>query len=556
MGSLYLNGNHGLPTKNWTCQWDANMLNEMKLCNDDLLHFAENYFYIINVDEGKQKITLYDCQKRVLNSFLENRRVSVVASRQIGKALDIDTPIPTPDGFKSNGELVKGDVVLGSNGLPCNVTHAHDVMYDRECYELVFDNGDRIITDADHNWYTQSRTERKRHCIGSVKTTKEILNTLTCGRKVVEPMHRIKISSPINYPERELALHPYVLGVWLGDGSSGCARIHCDVNDKEELKTHILNSGINITDTGDDRCYIGLIGDKKWSSDCPTKALRKLNVLNNKHIPQEYLFSSIEQRRELLRGLMDTDGFINKGGVCQFYSSNIILHENVKQLVSSLGVKWSSTSKFPKIKDKVYDEHFILTFTPTFECFKFERKKTRQRLEIKSDRSTFLYIKEVNPVKSRPVRCITVDSEDSLFLAGHSYIPTHNSTMLTIFALWLASFNKDQNIFILANKEETAKMLLDRVRMAYEEMPNWIKPPIKELNKTALVFENGSAIRTSTTSSQGIRGQAVSCVDGSSVVTIRDKDNGNVFDISTKELAEILERDGEILSYKIVEEDD
>jgi len=82
------------------------------------------------------------------------------------------------------------------------------------------------------------------------------------------------------------------------------------------------------------------------------------------------------------------------------------------------------------------------------------------------------------------------------------------TTIVTIFALWTALFKKDQNIFVLANKEDTAKMILSRIRMAYEQMDNWIKSPIKEFTKTKMVFGNDSSINTAATSEQGIRGQA------------------------------------------------
>ncbi len=556
---IYLSNNTRLPTNNWSCEWTPEMVEEMKKCKDDIIHFAENYFYIVSVDEGKQKIELYDCQRKVLKSFVENRFNAVVASRQVGKALDVDTPIPTPTGFKLMGELKDGDIIFDNNGKSCNVLKAHPIQNNRTCYEVVFDNGESIISDEDHNWFTQHRTERKRKCIGSVKTTKEILNSLTVGKKVIEPAHRIAISKPVEYSEQNLLISPYLLGVWLGDGGTAQARIHCGPEDFEELKQNIINEGVNISEpTGkkNKKRYINLLGVNKWSDkNCPLLLLKRLGVFKNKHIPNEYLLSSIEQRKELLRGLMDTDGYVSKSGVCQFYSSNYKLHEQVKSLLSSLGVKWSATSKFPKIKDKIYDEHFILTFSPEFECFKFKRKLERQNLEIKSDRSKFLYIKEVNLVESRPVRCITVDSPDSLFLCGTNYIVTHNTTLITIFALWLALFNTDQNIFILANKEDTAKMILSRVQLAYEEMPNWIKSPIKEFTKTRLKFENDSLIQTAATSEQGIRGQSCNCVDGDSVVTLRDKNNGNVFDISMKELTNILENNGELLTLKIIEED-
>lgn len=527
---------------------------EIKICNDDILHFAQNYFYVISVDRGREVIELYDCQKTIIQNLVDYRFNSIVASRQIGKALDVDTPIPTPNGFIRMGDLKEGDYVFGTDGNPTKVLNAWEVLNDRKCYEVVFDNGESIIADENHNWFTQSRTERSKKLDGSVKTTKEILNNLTCGKKI-EPNHRIPIAKSTQYSEKKLKLSPYILGIWLGDGSHNASRIHCGPSDYDELKSLIQSEGINVSENANDKKrYVSMIGNTTTDTNRPLSVLRELGVYGNKHIPDEYLISSVSQRIDLLCGLMDTDGYVNKSGTCQFYSSNFRLHEQVKVLLSSLGVKWSASSKFPKIGDKVYDEHFILTFKPEFECFKYKRKKERQHLTISNVRGNFLYIKEINEVESRPVRCITVEAENHLFLCGKSHIPTSNTTIVTIYALWQACFNKDQNIFVLANKEDTAKMILERIRLAYEEIPNWLKPTVVEFSKTSIKFDNGSKISTSTTSEQGIRGQAANCVDGSSMVTIRDKNNGNIFDISMEELSNILETEGDMLSIKIESE--
>lgn len=523
------------------------VVEEMDKCKKDILHFAENYFYIVNVDEGRKTIELYDCQRQVLRDLVEHRFNAVVASRQVGKALDLDTPIPTPSGFVKMGDLKDGDYVFGTDGIPTKVKKAWDVMENRNCYEITFDNGETIIADENHNWYTQSRTERKNKIDGSVKTTKEILETLTVGKKTLEPNHRIKISPAVEYPEKKLEISPYILGLWLGDGSRNSARIYCGPNDYDELKKLIENEGIlTSSSSNDEQRYVSMIGNSKQDQNCPIKLFKNINVYNNKHIPDNYMFSSIEQRKELLRGLMDTDGYVNTRGTCQFYSSNYNLHIQVRSLLSSLGVKSSVTSKIPKIKDKMYDEHYIITFKPTFECFKFKRKKERQNLQLKNTRSEYFYIKEIKEIESRPVRCITVEAENHLFLCGNTYIPTSNTTLVTIYSLWLACFNKDQSIFVLANKEETAKMILARIKLAYEEIPNWLKPGVIDFSKTNIKFDNGSAISTSTTSSNGIRGQSANCVDGTSLVTLRDKTTGNIFEISMEELYSILERDGDI----------
>lgn len=78
-------GNKNLPKPNTEFEWTPEMLKDIKKCTNDILYFAQNFFYIVNLDEGKIKIKLFDCQKRVLKNLKDNRYVCLLASRQIGK---------------------------------------------------------------------------------------------------------------------------------------------------------------------------------------------------------------------------------------------------------------------------------------------------------------------------------------------------------------------------------------------------------------------------------------------------------------------------------------
>jgi hypothetical protein len=86
------------------------------------------------------------------------------------------------------------------------------------------------------------------------------------------------------------------------------------------------------------------------------------------------------------------------------------------------------------------------------------------------------------------------------------------TTMMTIYALWIACFNNDQKILIVANKEGTAIEIMQRIRMAYEELPNWLKPGVKEYGKTSVTLANGTRIGISTTTGTAARGQSVNCL--------------------------------------------
>jgi hypothetical protein len=85
----------------------------------------------------------------------------VCAGRGFGKALAIDTPIPTPTGWKTMGELQIGDEVFDEQGRPCRVTFATDVMHGHECFDVVFSDGSVITADAEHQWLTWTLSARQ-----------------------------------------------------------------------------------------------------------------------------------------------------------------------------------------------------------------------------------------------------------------------------------------------------------------------------------------------------------------------------------------------------------
>ena len=152
-----------------------------------------------------------------------------------------------------------------------------------------------------------------------------------------------------------------------------------------------------------------------------------MGVLGNKHIPAEYLRASEAQRRALLAGLLDTDGYALPGGTVQFAVTSQRLAQGVLELVLSLGYRASMTTKPVRGRTPGSSTSYIITFTPDREVFRLRRKAVRQTAGLKAARSR--YVTDVRPVPSVPVRCVQVDSPDHMYLASRSWIPTHNSTL-------------------------------------------------------------------------------------------------------------------------------
>lgn len=353
-------------------------------------------------------------------------------ARQImveGEALALDTSIPTPSGWKTMGELSVGDYIFGDDGKPVKILWESAVATNRPCYKVLFSDGNTIIADENHKWWTYSHSARQymdasKHpnnkCFPKVVTTLEIKNSLT-RYKTPQANHAIPLTEPLCYGEKELPIHPYILGCWLGDGRVRGGDY--TTNDIEIIEL-MQKFGYKVTKHAEKYAY----------RICGIDPLLKLlNLINNKHVPEIYLQGSIEQRLWLLKGLMDTDGYISERGACTFDNNNINLIINVRELVRSLGMSASNTLN-PKYYCKYTEAKpmYKVIFTPYFEVFSLERKNKRIRKE-RSKKVSWKTIKDVIPCESVPVKCIAVDNESHLFLAGESMVITHNSGILNCF---------------------------------------------------------------------------------------------------------------------------
>jgi len=361
----------------------------------------------------------------------------------VGKQLSLDTELPTPNGFIRLADLKEGDQLFDENGNVCNVVKLHPINLSPESYEVQFDDGTKVEACAEHLWSTWDRKTRlkysktKKDSLGpQVRNTKEILNSLRVNSNNTAN-HSIPCSKPVNYSKKDLPIDPYVLGVWLGDGTSREGSIECaDKFILEEIERagysiHLHKSSIRESKS----CRYG-IGDKIDNGRGSKirvlmKQLKELNLINNKHIPEIYLHSSIEQRLSLLQGLMDTDGCCFKGAM-EYCSVNQQLAYGVLELINSLGIKANCKKNKTFLKGKQCKDRYRISFTTTTPVFRLERKlKNIVKEKTQICRTTHRYIVSIKPIDPKPMRCLTVDSPSHLFLITRSFVATHNTMVST-----------------------------------------------------------------------------------------------------------------------------
>jgi len=256
--------------------------------------------------------------------------------------------------------------------------------------------------------------------------------------------YRVPMNEPVEYAEKDLPVNPYVLGAWLGDGDSDNTRITICDEDRKELMTYIKQAGHEVSiikrrnriDAIGIDIGIGYKGNGKLNR--LREQLREAGVFKNKHIPRDYLEASIEQRTELLKGLMDTDGYVSKGGQCEFCQADKGIINSVGELLGSLGIKHVIKKRKTPCNGQAFESYRIIFFTDKKNsCFKLLRKHNRlkDKLAARMNNKTIVDIKEV---KSVHTQCIGVDSPENLFLAGRKFTSTHNTPYTAALAWGIA----------------------------------------------------------------------------------------------------------------------
>lgn len=386
-------------------------------------------------------------------------------------ALDCDTELLTTNrGWVTMGTVRVGDSVLHPNGKATKVTGVSPIMQEHDCFEVTTTDGRKVIADAGHLWTVTdsyrkassgSGPDRKRWLVPETITTAEMYQrgigctgvVRTRGRQYRTNKYRFTLPHQRRVEtlsSQHLPIDPYLLGAWLGDGTSSGSTLTCageDLNhwQREIAKTGYLPVGYKSLDkawTVAIRCA----GGAGLTSRSFRGKLNDLGVLNNKHIPDIYLIGSVDQRLALLQGLMDTDGTITKEGTARFGNTLRNLSEGVLFLARSLG--WRAVITEVKPKSVKRQTFWLVTFTPKLidgiAPFRMERKIKRIEPAVNrdgvlrdnvSERRFGVSIKSIEPVATRPVRCIKVAEPDGLFLAGRDLIPTHNTSDETFEAI-------------------------------------------------------------------------------------------------------------------------
>ena len=348
--------------------------------------------------EAFERVARGECKRLIINMPPRHR-------------LDLKEEIPTTGGFKTMEAIQPGDYVFAPSGVPVLVT-GKSAVYEERLYEVRTSDGQTLRCDGEHLWTVRFGSNNKPFV---TLPTREILRKLeTESWREHGNLPLLPKLSPLQYPERSLPIDPYVLGVWLGDGGSYGASVGCSYADMPAMRAQVEACGYGTT-TNPKFQQFNILGLHTQ--------LREADLLKNKHIPDDYLCASVEQRMALLQGLIDTDGDVTKEGKVTFNNSNERLIDSALCLLHGLGVKARKTHRQTSYKGKPSQPSFRIMFKLA-SAARLPRKAERCRAP-EGNWARSIDVRLLDEVAA--VQCLEVANEDGLFVAGRGCLITHNT---------------------------------------------------------------------------------------------------------------------------------
>lgn len=371
----------------------------------------------------------------------EIKQLIISTPPQHGKLIADDTPVLTANGWQTHGALKPGDLVVGGDGAWTTVVAVSEA--GTADMEVRFNDGSAIQCHAKHEWKVRRNWTGRRDW--KVLETQELVRNWNgkAGSRGCRAAYSIDTVA-VTGTEVVLKVNPYVLGAWLGDGSSSKGALTFHPKDQEpfaEFKKHyrVTSECVHAQTT----CVTAYFDSLKQD-------LKSLGVLDNKHIPGIYFTASRSQRLELLAGLMDTDGYIcHRVRRAVFSNCNKELAQDVATLVIGLG--WRATmSEFAPVKSSsgIQGKQTVyqVSFSPDaiIPC-RIPRKRNVAFNVVRRLRS----IEIVSACAAKRGKCIQVASADGIYLVGRNLIPTHNSRLAAQeFVTWFLGRNPTKRVIL------------------------------------------------------------------------------------------------------------
>ncbi|HEV2739790.1 MAG TPA: SNF2-related protein [Candidatus Elarobacter sp.] len=389
---------------------------------------------------------LRDYQRRGLDflSYLSSFRFGGILADDmgVGKAQPVNCTVLTPTGWRRFGDLCVNDEVMDGNGCISRVIAVYPQGL-LPAFRVIFSDGSSTVCSDDHLWLVNSALRKRRGSAPRVLPLSEIRERLRDAAG--NARHYIPMAQPMHFgPARSYEIEPYMMGCILGDGGIS-TRSGINITSADE---DLIEECRRLTPTGTEIVQHARYGYRVRMAANSNPAVRDANVVraslaefglmgrtsSKKFVPTAYLLGNISQRLAILQGLMDTDGYVDRRGHVEFYSSSQDLVDGVSFLVRSLG----GTSRLNYKPAPTYRHRgerrigkpawrVTIALPESFNPFRLRRKAERYRGRPKYPPTRAIV--DVLPLEPREMQCIAIDSPNHLYVTD-DFIVTHNTVQV------------------------------------------------------------------------------------------------------------------------------
>lgn len=394
----------------------------------------------------------YDCYyyDAIEQAEDDGKHMAVLKSRQRGYEQPYSELIATPDGFVEMGSLKVGDEIWNPDGNTTKVLEIYEQGF-KDVYQLELADGRTVRCGANHLWEVICANNHFKH---KVFKTHDLLNNglfnevTVDGKKYNSYKYYLPPINPVTYSEKQQNIPAYTLGALLGDGALTKRTPKISSIDNEILNKIQKQLGDSFEFKYDPTttCEYRIVDKERFLHKSEFKNgqygvnrlhrwLEELDLCVScqyKYIPDNYKYGSVEQRYELIRGLMDTDGYISKDGSMSFVNTSKQLIDDFVEVLRSLGLICTVSKRAPGSGGtyngrKIFGTKFsyVVYIKGNLDIFYLSRKRNRIKLNRKfSNKVAITDIKYLGEQEQQ--RCILVDNPNHLYIT-RDYIPTHNS---------------------------------------------------------------------------------------------------------------------------------
>jgi replicative DNA helicase len=450
-------------------------------------------------------------------SGLQKGDLIVVAGRpSMGKAQPLDAQIKTNSGWKAMGDLQVGDRLASFDGQPSLVTGIYPQGF-KQIFKVTLSDGRETECCAEHLWRVMYRDWSEPRVIN----TSRLIEMLSCTR-YKNRLWVDNVSGDFGH-DRELPIHPWVLGALLGDGTLALSHSSVMFSTKSPEMVERMNALMGYQmELVHAQAYDWRVVSKDRITANGTRTvvpnafrgtLNDLGLLGarsyDKYIPAEYLEANKRARLALLQGLLDTDGWIEKWGSVRFCTVSPRLAQDVATLARSLGafcsIATKATSYVSNGERKQGQLAYVLnmSFEADLEVFTLPEKK--ERLRSTWDRQRRLTFKRIEPSRIAQAQCISVSHPTKTYVTDN-YVVTHNTAFSVNIAenvalkegLPVLVFSMEMGASQLASRILGSVGRIDQSRMrtgklADDEWPK-ITEAISRLNETTIMIDETGAL--------------------------------------------------------------